>query len=336
MTTKTYDHLGSVLFHYDLYPERVESFGKVSKIHTSRGTFALKKTQLSREEGDWFIHVMRRLDRIGFHYVVPVIQTKYGDFLVRRGNDTYYLMPWYEAHERFQHPVSKEDVILEETAKLHGLTEKNQDYSEETIQASFDSLKRRWDHRKLEMERFADQAESRMYMSPFELTFLTHFHRMTQMAEAAEEHLESWVEMCKEKKAFRSVLCHGRLNKSHVLFDQYGSGYFLNFERAVLDTPARELAILFRHYFQSQPWDTAEGIHWLGTYERHFSLFDEERHLLMSYLAFPESVFHSVDLYRNEQREKTQLQLVTHLERRILSLNRTNRLMNTLFQEPHE
>ncbi|RNA70227.1 spore coat protein YsxE [Alteribacter keqinensis] len=336
MTTKTFDHLGSVLFHYDLYPEKIETYGKVKKVYTSRGVFALKQTPMDREGGDWFIHVMRRLDRIGFHYTVPIVPTKYGDYLVRRGDSAFYLMPWYDSHDRFSHPVSKEGVILEEIAKLHGLTEKNQEYSEEVIQESFNTLKKRWELRRLEMERFVDKIETQQYLSPFELTFLTHFHRMVQMAESAEEHLASWVDICKEKKGFRSVLCHGRLNRSHVLFDQYGSGYFLNFEHAVLDTPARDLAILFRHYFQTKPWDTSEGFHWLGTYERHFALFDEERHLLMSYLSFPESIFHSVDLYLNEQREQTQLQLVTHLERRILSLNRIHRLQEMLFREEPE
>ncbi|WP_157812137.1 spore coat protein YsxE [Alteribacter populi] len=336
MTTKTFDHLGSVLFQYDLYPERMDTIGNVKKVYTPRGTFALKQTRMSKEQGDWFIHVMRRLDRIGFHYVVPIMQTKYGDFLVRRGDFAYYLMPWYQSHERFQHPISKEDVVVEEIAKLHGLTEKNQEYTEEVIQASFDTLQHRWERRKLEMERFADQIETQMYMSPFELTFITHFQRMVQMAEEAENHLSSWVDICKEKKGFRSVLCHGKLNRKHVLFDQYGSGYFLNFEKAVLDTPARELAILFRHYFQTQPWDETEGLHWLNLYERHFSLFDEERHLLLSYLAFPESVFHSVDLYVKEKQERSQLQLVTHLERRILSLNRIHRLMSGLFKEEPE
>ncbi|UCZ52121.1 spore coat protein YsxE [Bacillus shivajii] len=324
--------LGAVLFQYDIYPEKIESYGKVRKVDTKYGSYGLKKTRMTREQADWFIHVMRRLERIGFHYVVPVLPTKYGDYVVRYGDDAYYLMPWYEDHQEFRHPVNPEEVMVEELSKLHGLTERSQEYSEDLLQNSYDALKRRWERRKIEMERYADEVEGKTYLSPFELTFLTHFQRSIHMAEEAETHLASWLEKAKEKKSFRSVLCHGRPSRKHTCFDQYGSSYFLNFEKAVLDTPTRDVVLLFRHFFQSRPWDEQEGRHWLQLYEKHFALFDEERHLLMSYLAFPESMYQTVDAYsKRKNTGLTEFQAVTQLERKVLTMNRVRRFMMSVF-----
>ncbi|PYZ93652.1 spore coat protein YsxE [Salipaludibacillus keqinensis] len=333
MNKLTNQSTGAVLFQYDLYPEKVEHIGKVQKVETNYGTFALKKTTMKKSEADWFINVMRRLERIGFPYVVPVLPNKYGDYTVTDGQFIYYLMPWYEDHQQFRNPVQPEDTLVEQVAKLHSLTEKTQDYAADSLDESSQLLKKRWDLRKLEIDKYVDEIEQHTYYSPFELTLLTHFERIKFMALQAEEQLELWLEKANEKKSSRSVLCHGRLKRSHACYDEYGTAYFLNFERAVLDTPARDLAMLFRHFFQSRPWDEVEGHHWLNLYEKHFAFFDEERHLFMSYLTFPENIYRMIDHYRQAGRTKSELQMVMQLERRVLTMNRIHRFMNVVFKD---
>lgn len=325
--------IGAVLFQYDLFPEKIEAIGKVKKVYTARGTFALKETMMNNEEQEWFIHVHERLEIIGFHYVVPIIPTKYGDPVVRFNDKVFYVMPWYNDHKKFRYAVDQEEVIVEEIAKLHGLTERTQQYSEEVLKDSYDTLKKRWEFRKLEMERYAEQIEGNVYLSPFELTFLTHFQRSLHFVAEAEKHLTAWFEGVKEKKSFRSVLCHGRPSRKHVIFDKYGTAYFINFEKASLDTPVKDLALLFRHFFQAKPWDELDGRHWLQLYERHFALFDEEKHLFISYLAFPENIYQSVDAYKKKDGKKTEAQYVISLERKILTMNRIQRLIKSVFQE---
>jgi len=329
--TRQQESTGAVLFQYDLYPNHIKSIGKVFKVETSHGTFALKKTTMSSGELDWFLYVIRRLDRIGFPFVVPVLPTKYGDYAVSDGEFTYYLMPWFEDNEQFQQPTQPKEVMIEELAKLHGLTEKTQDRDVDSLDDSFQLLKKRWDTRKLEVEKYRDNIEQHTYYSPFELTLLTHFERMSFMAQEAEVHLQKWLELSKEKKNIRSVLCHGKPKMSHVRFDEYGTAYFLNFEKAVLDTPARDLALLFRHFFQAGPWDEMEGQHWLNIYEKHFAFFDEEKHLFISYLAFPENIYQMIDHYQDPDQTKSELHMVMQLERRILTMNRIQRFMNVLF-----
>ncbi|UTR15482.1 spore coat protein YsxE [Salipaludibacillus sp. LMS25] len=326
--------MGPVLFHYDLQPTHISSQGKVHKVTTHYGTFALKRTTMSQEQAEWFVHVMRRLERIDFPFFVPVLPTKYGDYTVFDGQFIYYLMPWYEDHHTFRHGSDPEEAILEELAKLHGLTERTRGTEDEPLEKSFQQLKERWDLRKLKMEKYLDEMEKHTYYSPFELTLLTHFERTKQVANEAEKYLEKWLETAKEKKHHRSVLCHGRPNRSHACFDEYGTAYFINFERAVQDTPARDTALLFRHLFQVRPWDEHDGKHWLSIYEKHFAFFDDEKYLFISYLLFPENIYQMVDHFTSPSRQKSEMHLVMQLERRLLTMKRIFRFVTSISKLP--
>lgn len=322
---------GPILFYYDLYPEKIEQHGKVKKIVTRYGNFALKKTDFSKEQAEWFIHVMRRLERIGFENVVQIIPTKYGDYTITINNHTYYLMPWFDEFDFHDERITREEIILQQMGKLHGLTEKEQKYSKEMLESSYEGLIKRWDRRRLDMERFADLAESKTYMSPFELTFLTHFGRLQKMTEDAVEYLRGWYDVCQEKSKYRSVLCHGRLSRNHALFDRHGNSFLFNFERSILDTPARDLAIFYRKSLQYTPFDADEGLRWLQIYESQFPLLDEEKQLFASYLCYPEPVFGAIDDYLEKKNYLTELQYVQRLEKRLLNMSRIRRLTDKLF-----
>lgn len=332
--------IGHILFQYDLYPEKIEQFGKVKKIVSPKGTFALKETSMSLEQANWFSHVMRRLDKINYKQVVPLIPTKYGDITITHKSKTYYLLPWFweEAHIPEE---KKEKLLFQQLGKLHGLTVKHQEFSEETIENSYQELLKRWEKRRLEMEIFAEEAERKTYMSPFELTFLTHYSRMDMLANHATKFLKEWHDQCLEKQSFRAVLCHGKLDRSHIFYHPNGYGYLFNFEKAVLDTPARDLAISFRKSFQHTLWSEEQGASWLETYEKFLLLEEEERKLFASYLIYPELIFHWIDHYKRKDGSITELQYVQLLEKRIITMTRVNHFIQKILlykenSQPHE
>lgn len=326
--------IGHILFQYDLYPEKIEQFGKVKKIVSPKGTFALKESEMTCEQANWFTHVMIRLDKINFKQVVPIIPTKYGDFTITRDNKTYYLQPWLWEEEKFPEE-KKEKILFEQLGKLHGLTVKIQNFSKEMIDNSYQELLRRWEKRRLEMEYFAEEAERKTFISPFELTYLTHFSRIEMMANAATKHLKEWYDQCLEKQSFRAVLCHGKLDRSHIFYHPNGYGYLFNFEKAMLDTPARDLAISFRKSFQYTLWNEDQGSEWIRTYQNFLLLEEEEKKLFASYLIYPELIFNCIDHYNKRDGSITELQYVQILEKRIITLTRVNHFIynNLLKQE---
>lgn len=321
--------IGHILFQYDLYPEKIEQIGKVKKIVTSRGIFALKESAMTKEQAIWFTHVMNRLEKLNFKQIVPIVPTKYGDLTITYENKTYYLQPWFR--EEAQIPEEKKEKILfKQLGKLHGLTVKVQSFSKETIENSYQQLVRRWEKRRLDMEYFVEEAERKTYMSPFELTFLTHYKRIDLMANYATSYLKEWHDQCLVKESFRSCLCHGKLDRTHIFYHPNGHGYLFNFEKAILDTPARDLAISFRKSFLHTLWSEEQGRDWLETYEKFLILEDEEKKLFASYLSYPELIYHCIDIYKKRDGSITELQYVQMLERRIITMTRVNHFIQNI------
>lgn len=329
--------LAPILFHYDLVPEQIEPIGKgkIKKLTTQRGQFALKETQLQHSQTDELIHALHRLSKLGYKQVVPILPTKFGEYIVTMGKQSYYLMPWMQSPE-YTARESIEEKLVDQMGVIHRLTVKTQELSLEQLERSYRQLLSKWETRQLDLIHFADQAEQKIYMSPFELTYLTHVHTLDQMAEAAKMYLNKWYEAAKEKGKYRSVLNHGRLSRSHALFTVENDPFLINFERVSLDTPARDLATFCRHSFPYAQWSEEEVLKWFARYEHHLPLLEEEKHLLCSYLNFPEPIVYALDFYQNKENQWSELAHVQRLEKRILSMMKAQHLAAKLLPVSNE
>ncbi|WP_051556273.1 spore coat protein YsxE [Alkalihalobacterium bogoriense] len=331
MTTREdWDKLAPILFHYDLYPQQIERKGRVFKIYSQQGTYALKESVMLWEEAQTFSHHIRRLARLQYQSVIPIIPTKYGELTLSTEQHTYYVMPWIE-NEPYEDRESREQKIMNQMGIIHHLTSKSQTYEQDAMEESYQTLVKRWELRRLELERFIDLAEQKVYMSPFELTFMTHAHQLLLMMDEAKRCAGKWFDGVKEKEKYRTVLCHGKLSRKHVHFTAYGEPLLFNFERASLDTPARDLALFCRHSFAYALWNDNELKHWLATYEAHLPLFEEEKQLLLGYLHFPEPVLFSIDTYMNNRASLSELNHVRRLEKRLFTMRKVHQLKTILF-----
>lgn len=317
--------------HYRLDIEHVEWKKKVMKLTTNRGEFALKETMLQDKDDERFIHMLRRLERIGYRNLVPILPTKYGEYTINLGNKVYYLMPWIE-DELYKGRETKEEKIIAEMGVIHRLTAQKDTFNKELFEQSTKQLLKRWDMRRLEIEKFADEAERKIYPSPYELTFLTNTHHFIRSCEEAKEHIEEWHDACLESDKFRTVLCHGHLSRQHVHFTKEGKPVIFNFERASYDTPSRDLALFCRSAFHYSLWDDEQMMRWFAIYDYHLPLYDEELQLMFAYLSFPEPIHSSMKQYTGLHRTKSELDHVARLERRVLMMAKAHRLKNYLLK----
>ncbi|GAF64100.1 hypothetical protein BTS2_0992 [Bacillus sp. TS-2] len=325
----------SILFYYDLYPEHIEDFGKIKRVESNHGVFALKETQLTPLQADEFVQAMRMLTKHNYQQVVPIIPTKYGEYVVSTKEHSYYLMPWVEPVEYLGRETQEEKIVAQ-MAIIHRLTVQTQKISKEKIDKSYQSLLSHWEHRRMELSRFTDRCEAKTYMSPFELSFVTHSYMLDQMAERAQYHLEKWYEACSEKEKYRIALCHSRLTRSHSIFNLENEPLLINFERASLDTPARDIAGFCRFSFPKAMWSEDEVMKWFYRYERHLPLLDEEKHLICAYLNFPEPIVFAVEFYLNQRRSISEIEHVQRLEKRLLAMRKVQRLTQKLIVEQNE
>ncbi|AIC95182.1 MULTISPECIES: spore coat protein YsxE [Shouchella] len=322
----------ALLYYYDLTALTVEQQGNIYRIETEHGNFALKQSSMDPVQAEECIHAIRKLSRLNYPSFVPIIPTKFGEYSLFVSGKTYYLMPWIETQE-YQGRQSIEELMADSIGTIHRMTVKSQPASKEVIDQSCERLLSRWEMHSLELSRFADEAEVKAYLSPFELSFLTHFKMFEQLADEATTYLEKWYKTTIDKGSYRSVLTHGRLSRHHLLHATSGQPLLINFERASLDTPARDLATLCRHGFPHSLWDENEVLRWFARYEQHLPLVTAEKYLVSAYLLFPEPVYYTMMDYRKGGNE---LELTQKLEKRIYALRKVQRFVPKIVPQEEE
>lgn len=108
-----------LLKEYDLDVDFIEDYGKVKKVYTKTGVFALKEMANHQERNQNFIQKLQNVYQKGWMGFVPIYQTKRSQPIVSDESGSYYLMPWLP-----NNPTEERDIryhkLFQELAKLHG------------------------------------------------------------------------------------------------------------------------------------------------------------------------------------------------------------------------
>lgn len=297
-------------------PDFVEDYGKIKKVYTKQGIFALKEVRYSEEQRDQFMQTVNRLHDKGYRHVVPIYFSSDGRHLQidnSRGSE-FYLMPWIEngqvrADERFVD-------LMREVARIHKVTEVTGKANHSYFQHFYEKSKVNIDKRKLDYERFIEKSEQKIYMSPFELLYSTHFVQLMRMENFALNNLEDWYEATKEKNKDRISICHGNLSPNHLLYDERGHSYLFNFDRTFTASPIYDLLYFFRKALYRYPQKAAEATGWYKEYSQHHQLTDDERSLLFYYLTQTDKIHRIIHQYQTD-RSISEKNIVVKLQRSI-------------------
>ncbi|MBM7648925.1 spore coat protein YsxE [Bacillus ectoiniformans] len=319
--------LSAVWQSYGLKPQHVEQNGRVQKLVTKQGTFALKRIPAAK--GMNFIHGMQRLYQSGYHRLVPVYPALDGRYGVLDGGYIYYLMPWVEAGKHRENN-ELERKMLREAARIHTLSVREVESDPESRLEHYNRTKAQWESQEEQLEKYLLLAEKEVYMSPFQLMFCLYYRDLSQSFTYAKERLKDWKEETKEEKKTRVVHIHGHLAAEHFLMDASGGGYFINLEQSRPASPLHDLIPYFVRSFDTFPKKAETDLEHYRHYTEHFPLKKGEVSLLQSYLAYPGAMYQTIVSYftdptkYNEQRftEKLQRQywLLKNLEYFVVQL----------------
>jgi len=296
-----------LLKEYDLDVDFIEDYGKVKKVYTKTGVFALKEIANHQERNQNFIQKLQNVYQKGWMGFVPIYQTKRSQPIVSDESGSYYLMPWLP-----NNPTEERDIryhkLFQELAKLHGASAQEVEVKKEDIENHYTSMKETWEKRQEELKQYVAECEKKIYMSPFELHYCTFYYEMTRALEFGFGKLDQWNDEMEEKEKIRLVTSHGKLSAKHFIYDERGNGFFINFEHAKDASPIYDLVSFYFRTLRTYPVTTYDSYEWFSTYEKHFALREEERLLLHSYLAFPEPLYQCIVQYRHHKESKTELE----------------------------
>ncbi|GAA0355202.1 phosphotransferase [Bacillus horti] len=326
-----------VVREYGLHPHRIENIGKVQKLHTQRGNFALKKMQTEPQQVEFVQRIISKLGEKQYSQLLFPVCNQFGDSFIQIGGDTYYLTPWVEDKIEFKYRADWEEKMLMALAHLHSLSidtgiERNTPHSLPTTR-----LIDRWSSRLKKMEEVRSFAQDRELQSPVEAIFLTHFDYLTELSQRAIDYLKQWEDKADLSKSSQTVLCHGHVYRNHVLQSKENQFYLINFDYASFDSPAKDLALFFRRHQETAFGAEGVAIEWLAKYEEAFQLARADKILLAIFLLFPERVFKEMENYYQAIRSWHPLKHAKYLEKLIKATGPIRRFVKEMLaQEVHE
>jgi spore coat protein YsxE len=298
-----------VLQQYRLHADYIEDYGKVKKIYTKTGTFALKEIANSKE-----LQSIHTAYQIFNEKAIPLYRAHNGTPFVLYGERYYYLMPWF-SNETGEERNERYFRFFRDLAQMHRKSLKEFEVKEEEAARYYEMIKKQWEAKREFLQSYVETCEDEWYMSPFQLQFCTYFHETMQAYWFAQTQLEKWYEKIKETKKWRIAVVHGNASLSHYLYDEKGNGYFLSFERARMDAPLSDVLQFFQKYLRTYPVMCDECVNWFFEYERIFTVRDEEMALFLSHLAQPEMIYQIVWQYVNKSREMSEQQQISRLQK---------------------
>jgi spore coat protein YsxE len=313
--------LTPILKDYQVEPYFIEDFGKVQKIYSNKGTFALKK--IPPASGTDFIRHVHYLYQKGYNRIVPIFPTVDGRYAVLHEKDLYYLMPWLP-NEFKENRDGRHMQLFRELARLHMISAKDVKVQKEERTEHYEKTIEQLEKNKEFLEGFMESCENKTYMSPFELLFCLYFNEISQALRFSKTKFEEWYENTKDQEKARMVVIHGKLSSEHFLYDDRGYGYFMNFEEAGFGSPIHDLLPFLSRALKTNPKKNDECVDWVYHYFKYFPFKQDEKLLFLSYLAYPLKMIQTADKYHQKPSHKrNELKFVKLLQRNYWHLKNT-------------
>lgn len=312
-----FEDIYPLLSEYDMFAQMIEVVKEpnVYKVLTPYGAFACKRTDAPHGRLRYVTGMLRHLQHRGWEGAIPITYTKYDEPFVVRGGSTYYLTPWHQVKKE-EEPVigAWATPSVERLAELHLYTQNYRYDDPRQVEPLIDSLLNRWTGWLELMERQRSYAESLTYPSPFDVVFLANYGYINEMATTAIQALRQWRESHETYAHFRLSLIHGYPHSAHFLSDKDGKIRLVNFDRAVFDTPVRDLTMFYRSFFFTVG-DEGAATALFRTYSNIFPLRPDEVELLSAFLLYPERIMRDIEIYYARKKDWNELVAVRKLEK---------------------
>ncbi|WP_409299165.1 spore coat protein YsxE [Peribacillus sp. SCS-26] len=312
--------LEEILNHYQLKLYYNEHIGKIHKVYTNNGVFALKS--ISPKIGTEFIQNIQRVYQKGYNRIVPIYQAQDGRYGVLYKSRLYYLMPWLP-NESATERNEKHKKMFRELARLHSLSVKEIEVKKDEREEHYETTLDEWKKNKEFAAEFLSSCERKTYMSPFELMYCLYYFDVSQSLEFSIKKFEEWFKITKDLEKARTVITHGKLTSRHFVYDDRGFGHFINLENSRISPPHADLLPFIVRSSRTYPVVNSDCVDWLYTYFKYFSFRDGEMELFMAYLAHPVQFVQSVKLFQERKGNRPELRYLQNMQAEYWQLKNT-------------
>lgn len=240
--------------------------GKVRIIHGKNKTFVIKeKSRQNKKE------VFDYLKTRHFSYYPERI----------REDDDYEVMEYIDDIK-----VPEEQKIMDMidlVSLLHSKTTHYKDVTEDEYKEIYEDISGNIEYLKSYYNDKITIIESKIFMSPSEYLIANNISKIFAAIYYAEQNLNTWYKIVKEKKRIRYVLLHNNLKLDHFLENE--KAYLTSWDKAKVGVPIFDFYKLYKSH--GLEYDFYEL---LKKYEKNYPLKKEERLLLFILMSLPEKL----------------------------------------------
>ncbi|WP_164491654.1 phosphotransferase [Staphylospora marina] len=290
--------LGNVFRQYGWEPSEVVQVGGVFRVVTKEGVYALKRSGAPPEKLALLHRMLHEVSSGGFPHLLPWEKTRRGEVVAETDESAWYATPWIGNPDGTKTEPDAEEVVRA-LARFHRATETFADnYPRLKIRAG-EARVSRWKRKRERLRQIIGEIEKKEYPTPFEQCLLRGRESVDKSLQFAILGLERFIET-EGGEAPVYALCHRRLHPTNVVADETGF-WFIDFDHAQFDSPARDLAAAIRRF--TRPGEGADrAFDLFQAYSEERPLSPKEKRLTALYLAYPANILKSLARYGEQPR----------------------------------
>lgn len=300
------------LENYQLKLEFYEDYGKIKKVYTSNGVFAIKT--IDAKTGFDFIRNVQMLYQSGYNRIVPVFPTVDGRYGVLHNDKLSYIMPWLP-DEISGERTERHQQMFRELARMHTLSAREETIPKEEREEHYEKTVKTWEEQNDFLAEFLKTAERKWYMSPFEQLYCICSYDISQALSYSMTKFKAWYETTKDDEKVRNVITHGNVSIHHYLYSDNGYGHFINFEKTKTAPPYFDLLPFVVKQLKTYPVQSEETVDWIYLYLKYFPFKPGEMLLFQSYIAHPGNCIKILEQYSRKKGSQTEVQYCRKLQR---------------------
>lgn len=281
-----------VLAEYDLSVDKARPVRGGYQVDTYEGRRLIKR---SRALPDAIFLASQALDHLisrGFHNVVPIRPTKYGDPWVKEAGQLYYQTDWISGKE---FSIKRSEQLLEAIMLLARMQSAAVGFAPSSPAAGrekWHTWTERYQERLDDLKGCSEIVEKNGICSEFDSLFITEVEGFIEQGRLSVELLnQADYRGLVEEARREGGICHRDFVGRNLIRSRRREIYIVNFDNCQLDLKVFDLGRLLSWALPNFGWDfdLAEGT--LSRYQEVIPLKKDEILLLASYLNFPQRLW---------------------------------------------
>lgn len=296
------DRAVAILEQYDLSVPRTYKGRGAIILETDTGLKIIKEYTGTKERAEALCKVLSNIKESGFTGVESLVRNKNGELITKdRDENTYIIKEYFAGKECSIRGIEDLTAAGSFLAVLHKhmLME---GFAEEAVKGgSFSKGNLLWEIQKhnKELKKVRGFLRKKSQKSEFEIYLQKVYDEILEDGRQVEaEYQEAGCSDLYEREEAPFRVCHGDYQYHNILFTP-SSIAVINFEKFIIDTQVRDLALFMRKVLEKNNWSKEVGYHILNAYMKEQPLNTLEMKQLKLRLSYPEKFWKIVNYYYN-------------------------------------